>query len=116
MVRTEEEKAKFNEFKQLFEAKLKEFRYNKELFGEENRVNWLLSMLAAQCEVNGREPKLFIKPFGRSHRLINAYEEYPTIPVKNRPYDCIVKEAIIQSIENVIFMYSMHLKELKENK
>ena len=101
---------KRKEFLQRFQAKLDEYKKKGSPGCTHNE--FLLSMLANMSEVKGSERngmQLFLSPFGVSHRLKNS----ESLPLDRHDFDQRVKQAVIEAIENLIFVYSIRLKDLK---
>ena len=75
---------------------------------------FLLAMLANMSKVKDMGDEgiiLILSPFGLSHRLEYHNER---IPVEKRAYESYVVQAIIEALENLIFMYKIHLKDLRQ--
>jgi len=80
-----------------------------------NHTESLWSFMANMCKIEDWHTNglvLRITPYGFSNRFSL---EHPYIPDARRGFDLIFKRAIIEAIENILFMYEIHLKELKED-
>jgi len=71
-------------------------------------TEWLYSMFANRCKI--ADDRLILNLYGVSTKLNTANR-----PNKKQNFDTIFKKAIIQAMQNCLYMNQMHLEDLQKD-